>query len=414
MGFILTVTLARVLEAEQFGVYVLLFSAATIIFTPLSNGFNPLIVRETAASIHISLARVFVLFGISISIISFFLIVISIVISSIEPSWLREGMAPTHALLAAILLAVIAINNQLSGLLQGMKHIVVSDLVSRLLRQGIFILFLLFYAFVLTNGATVFNAVLFHIGASITAGIFGVYFLLRQLRGRLQVSAPATLPIKDWSTSFGWMSLIASSQVVMQLSPIIMLGAWATESDVGIFRVCAQTAMLLLLGLQSVNAFMSPRFASAYTEGRMNDLQYLAKWASAVGVTVAFPPAIMSLFFGQRFLVFTFGSDFSEGAFALVILMVGQCVNAAFGPVAVILKMVRQERLALYGLFGGCSCTLGFGSFLIPDSGLIGAAYATTIGVIVWNLALWIFTYKTTGIDASVVALLHRDRDCKD
>jgi Na+-driven multidrug efflux pump len=45
---------------------------------------------------------------------------------------------------------------------------------------------------------------------------------------------------------------------------------------------------------------------------------------------------------------------------------------------------------------------------LIPQLGVIGAATATTITRVIWNVVLWIAGWQKTGLDASVFCLFRK------
>jgi O-antigen/teichoic acid export membrane protein len=406
-GFAISVVLARLLGGEDFGTYVWLFSLATILFTPFSGGVNPLIVRETARNFATDRRRVVAFGTLAAALTAAFAVVLSGVVWSVGLDWSNVTASRGEALLATALLAVIALNAQISGVLQGLKHAVIADSVSRVLRQGTFVAAVLLWAGVLVSGPTVIDILWLHILAAVTAGAIGFGFLMWRVARRPPAGPALELPFAEWSKSVSRMSLIGFAQNLMQLAPVLMLGLWASQGDVGTYRIVAQTSLLLLFGLQSVNAFMAPRYASTYADGRMDKLQYLTRWAAGVSVAVAGPPALLALAFGDVFLGLVFGADFAAGAPALAVLVVGQCVNAACGPVASVLKMIGAERVALYGLVAGCACTLGMGAVLIPLNGLMGAAVASAIGVVLWNLVLWLFVYRRLGVDTSVLAFLH-------
>ena len=79
---------------------------------------------------------------------------------------------------------------------------------------------------------------------------------------------------------------------------------------------------------------------------------------------------------------------------ALLILLVGQFFNTLSGPVGVYMNMTgKQNKLQLVLIFGFIT-NLILNWFLIPEYGMIGAASATAISVILWKSIAVIYTYR--------------------
>ena len=79
--------------------------------------------------------------------------------------------------------------------------------------------------------------------------------------------------------------------------------------------------------------------------------------------------------FNDSFLLL-FGKDFVQGGMALIILSLGQLINAATGPVGALLTMTGQERGAAVVLGAGATLNVLLSVILVPILGLLGAAIA--------------------------------------
>ena len=75
---------------------------------------------------------------------------------------------------------------------------------------------------------------------------------------------------------------------------------------------------------------------------------------------------------------------------ALLILAAGQCFNALCGPVMNLLNMTGGERAGLSILAISAVAQLSAAAFLVPEMGLIGAAWSAALGMLFWN-ALGVF-----------------------
>jgi O-antigen/teichoic acid export membrane protein len=142
------------------------------------------------------------------------------------------------------------------------------------------------------------------------------------------------------------------------------------------------------LPLQATNALSAPRFAALYARQRYAELQVLVTnvirwtfWPSlAIAlILIAFGPIILRLF----------GPGFEQGFTVLVILMLGQLVNAFAGPVGNLLNMTGYQVLTARVL--GLSATLGvvLGVAFTRAWGTAGTAIAFSGVMMLWNLVLW-------------------------
>ena len=93
-----------------------------------------------------------------------------------------------------------------------------------------------------------------------------------------------------------------------------------------------------------------------------------------------------------------FGEGFSVGRWALMILVLGQLVNAGMGPVGHLMNLTGHGRQSavVYGTAAGVNVILNL--LLIPRMGLEGAAVATAFSMVLWNLWLFVLVQRKVGI----------------
>jgi O-antigen/teichoic acid export membrane protein len=78
--------------------------------------------------------------------------------------------------------------------------------------------------------------------------------------------------------------------------------------------------------------------------------------------------------------------EFLKGSDALIILSIGQFINAATGPVSNILMMTGKQKLNRNMMVGTTILAIILDFILIPRYGIIGAASVNTFGVILMNV----------------------------
>lgn len=106
-----------------------------------------------------------------------------------------------------------------------------------------------------------------------------------------------------------------------------------------------------------------------------------------------------------------FGASFQMGATALVILALGQFVNAAAGPSGNVLIMTGQERIAVRGVAAGLLANIVLAVALVPPLGVTGGAIAFASSLVLWNTVLVVLARRLVGVNVTAfrrLAVHHR------
>ena len=175
--------------------------------------------------------------------------------------------------------------------------------------------------------------------------------------------------------------LLQTTQWVGQL----ILGVFGTPQEVAIFATAQRTAMLVSFVLISVNAIAAPKFAEAYKKGEYDEIRKVAKISSRIMFFVSVPVVSIMLLFSS-WLMGLFGAEFDRGEVILRILVIGQFVNVLTGSVGYLLQMTGNEKIFRDSVFIS-SLIMIFGSVVfIPNFGIVGAAWVSTIAIATQNL----------------------------
>ena len=100
-----------------------------------------------------------------------------------------------------------------------------------------------------------------------------------------------------------------------------------------------------------------------------------------------------------------FGADFVNGYMALVVLTVGQVARALFGSVGFLMTMTGHGRETAYVFGLSVVLNIGLNAFLIPPFGMAGAAFATALTTILWNVLLFVYVLNRLGINSTAFRL---------
>jgi len=88
----------------------------------------------------------------------------------------------------------------------------------------------------------------------------------------------------------------------------------------------------------------------------------------------------------SEFVLDIFGNEFEIGKNTLIILAIGQFINAVSGSVGFLLNMTGKQRIFKNIFLIAVIINVVLNFILIPKYGMVGAAIATMISVAVWNI----------------------------
>ncbi|SEP76285.1 Membrane protein involved in the export of O-antigen and teichoic acid [Virgibacillus subterraneus] len=196
--------------------------------------------------------------------------------------------------------------------------------------------------------------------------------------------------------------------LISQKTDIMMIGYFLSEDQVGIYNIALRIGTLSSFILVAFNTMFAPTISSLYNKSDIDTLanmyKVITKWVVGVNL-IAF--ALILLFSEEIMRVF--GSEFIAGSTALILIAVGQVMNAGVGSAGFILIMTGNTLYVMYINFITVILNITLNFFLIPIYGIEGAAFASLISVLIVNILRLILVYKIHKIhpyDASFLKLI--------
>jgi O-antigen/teichoic acid export membrane protein len=167
-----------------------------------------------------------------------------------------------------------------------------------------------------------------------------------------------------------------------------LIGHFLNARQLGIYAVSAAIVAYVPIALQSVNQIFSPTIADLHARREQELLGRVYKSLTKWVLVCTLPLALVLIMFAKP-LMRIFGPDFEAGWVVLVIGTVGQLVNCGVGSAGYLLLMSGNERRLIKVQAVGTVVTVGLGLLLVPRWGIVGAAFATCVTMILtnsWNL----------------------------
>lgn len=404
-SFAVGVQLARMLGVEGYGYYGIALSIVTLASIPGELGLPKLVTREVAAAGARNDSRH--IFGVlrwadRTAILLTGMITLLVIAGALAVAGTRPSGLMLAILLGTPLIPLLALARIRGGALQGLNHIVRGQIPASLLRP-IFLSAMLFAAYLLgiRIGAPEAMAL-----SSVTA--LAVFIIAGAwLRNRLPASEPPEVVQtgRAWIASTIPMALTDGMRTLQLELSVLLLGLLATPASVGLFRIAAVTAVTAAAPLVVINRVAFPVFARLHAQGEKEQLQKVVTAfarAQFAGVLALSLPLFVA---ARPLLAFVFGEDYAPASTALIVLAAAQVVNGAFGPNVALLNMTHHERRVTRGMAIGLAVNIVGVAALGSIWGLFGAAVAFSIGLVCWNLLLWIDAKRLLGIDTLIVRI---------
>lgn len=402
-----SVILARSLGPAEFGVYAYMFAVVTLLALPAQVGLPTLIVRETAKAYGrddwSTLQRLWGWGGTLVLVSSSVILVVGLIFAWFLRDAVEQKYLSTY-IVGLFLVPMLALSSLRGAALRGLRLIGRGQLPESIIRP--LLLALLVIGLPLMGlGFTAVNAMLMHLVAATCAFAVGAVFLWRAGARRMAVTLSELKDTKAWLASIMPLAFVAAMQTLSNQTDIVMLGILMEDANVGIYKVVVSGTGLILFGLQIANMVISPRLASHYAQNELVRLQQVVTFGVALSAAIAIPITFVLIVWGDRILGFVYGMEYVAGYSTLVILAVSQALNAMFGSVGMLLNMSGHERYSALWLGVSTLANISLNLILIPEFGMVGAAFATLISVCIWNVAFWRLAMRKIGIDASFLSV---------
>ena len=221
---------------------------------------------------------------------------------------------------------------------------------------------------------------------------------LRRSPGFHESNQPGSVQTRQ-ALPFMWLGML---YLVNSRTDLIMLGTLKGAESAGVYAVATRMAELVPFFLVAANTVIAPRIAQLYQQGDLALLQRLVSGASSRVFYLTLPVALLFVFFSKPLMHNLFGPAFDTGFIVLQILALAQLFNVLAGPSGIILNMTGHENISAAGVGISAVVNIVLNAVLIPFFDINGAAIATGVSIIVWNIILWYWIRRRLGIRPSV------------
>ncbi|WP_380677667.1 flippase [Salinigranum sp. GCM10025319] len=245
---------------------------------------------------------------------------------------------------------------------------------------------LLFGAFAYT-GEAFFGAIVYWVVTPVLMACFAGYYLHRELT---MPSVLSHLPDRETTRelwSFSWpLAIGASFFLILSNVDVLMIGYFMQPRSVGLYRAIQPLRQVTTFVLVAFTFLFLPLATEYYDDGNLDALDRFYTVTTKWVVAATFPSVLVFTLFAPDVVRVFFGGEYTPAAPALAVLTAGLFVRAIVGLNGDMTKAIDRPKIELYSVAVAVVINVVLNALLIPPYGIVGAAAATVVGYVVYNV----------------------------
>ncbi len=174
---------------------------------------------------------------------------------------------------------------------------------------------------------------------------------------------------------------------------IIMISSMIDLSSAGIYKIAFYIGGVIMIPLSSLGQISSPLFAQFWKKKQLNKISELYKKASINLILVGgllFTGILINI--QNIFKIMPNGQDYvKDGIWIILIIAVGKMINMALSLNGHLLQNSKYFYVNTYSILILGVLTVITNYIFIPMWGIIGAAFASSISLVIFNLIKFVF-----------------------
>jgi O-antigen/teichoic acid export membrane protein len=384
--FLLAVILARSLGDVDYGRYSLALAVATVVASFAILGLDSAIVRfgaifrgrgdtdGLAGAIRFAVGvPIAISFGLGIGML--------LLSETIAFDWIGQPSVAPLLRVTSVLVPALVVNQLIASTLQGLGRVEYGTLAEQFLQP---IVRFAVIGVVIVIGLTAELAVVASTVAALAATALLLVFLRRTAPGALRARGTRAEPGRMLRYSLP----VYFSNVVTTLGgnlQMLLLGAMSTIASVGVFSVASNVNLIGTIFQAAVVGSSMPLYARLHDQGDRAAVRDLyaatSRWTFTLNL-----PFFLAMLLAPTAILGIFGREFESGGAALVILAGANLINAGTGTSGAVLDMTGFSWVKLINASLSVGLALVLNLLLIPQFGLIGAAWALFASLSTVNL----------------------------
>lgn len=395
MGIVLT----RLLGAQNYGIYAYATTWLAIFAIPTMLGFDHITLRYVAA--YKETGQWTSLMGLVR--FAFFAPLVPASLVLIISAWFVGFVTPLeHDLRMTLLvvlstLPVVVLTQVRQSILRGLDRPVLAQLPENIIYPACLILGLLGLRFFAPWPLTAPLAAVANGAALLVAFCIGVAFLRHTMREHFRLVGSMADRGK-WLEMIPALVVTALAYQLFSRGDLLVLGAFRSAQDVGIYAVASRSAEQLMMLVYTAASLAGPSlFSSIYASGDIKELQRFTTLVTRSIFWLSLP-LYVALIIAAPYFLSLFGPEFVRGTQVMRLLTTTFFVGSFSGFVIIMLYNTGHQRCVAVGMAFMALFNIGLSFILVPRFGATGAAISSGTSLILLHAILVRELYIRVGI----------------
>ncbi|WP_458766441.1 oligosaccharide flippase family protein [Cupriavidus basilensis] len=192
--------------------------------------------------------------------------------------------------------------------------------------------------------------------------------------------------------------LISIVNLVNGQTDMLMLGLFGSPEQVAVYKIAFTWAAFCTFFMTAIDAVIFSKVSGLFLLGKVDELQVLLQNGSRLSFFFAVAVFLFLVVFGEKLVALLYGVQFLPAYPLMLILGVGQLINAFVGSVHGVLNLTHNESYTLKGAIVSAVLNIVLNAVLINKFGVLGAALSSMFTLIFLNTVLLLVLYKRTGL----------------
>jgi O-antigen/teichoic acid export membrane protein len=399
----LNAILARLLLPEDLGLYFLIFSLVNFFMMFAVLGMKRSIVRIVTESLALEkeerasqAVKNMLQLGLFTSMILAILLV-SGVGQFVSVTVFGSSVISDIIYLPAIWLIIFTLQTLIAETFRGYHNIrcatIFNGLVSSVISVTVFCIFICFQKKV--NIQTVLQIIIISYAINLVIS----FVFLRVHTGRL-IKPNNEMITRSELLKSSWMLYLTDIVLfIMTSGHLWLLAYFSSKENVAIYGAVMRLMVIITTALTMLKLTILPTIGHLYTKKLYNELEKVLR----ISATIAGLPAIIGLLLiillGKSFLLIIYGSHYTAGYSALVVLATANLINVLTGSPGPLIVMASKEKYLFY--FALVSGLIGMilSGLLVVRIDYLGVSIGAGVGIILYNVMMVYYCRKEFSIN---------------
>ncbi len=178
---------------------------------------------------------------------------------------------------------------------------------------------------------------------------------------------------------------------------VLILAMFVSSSDVALYAIASRIALLGRLVNAGLEAIVAPRISSAWGSHDIGGIQRAVNGAISISTLPTIGLAMVLVAFRGPILGLV-GDDYREAGSVMVVLLIGNIVQALTGPCGYVVSLTDNEDFHARTMMAAAAFLVTLCLLVAAPGGIVAVAIVTTIVTIGWNATLVWFARRRVGV----------------